>query len=299
MHRAQDEGNQRFEIFDSRMRASAVERLKLEADFRKALNQKELKVYYQPIVNLKTGKLGGYEALLRWQRSSGLVYPNDFLGVAESADLLLELERWVLLESCTQAAKWQRKSREPLSLNVNLCPQHYASPELVADLREVLEHSGLEPSSLHLEITETALMEGREAISQVLKQIHQMNVQLDMDDFGTGYSSLSYLHQFPIDSLKIDRSFVGNLGLNEETWKIVQAIVHLGKNLGMELIAEGIENLVQLRMLQTLKCEHGQGYYFAKPMEAAAIDVLMTGKLPWHMAFDSNVVNFTLAMEAG
>ncbi len=298
MHRAKDDGKSRFEIFDYKMRDSAVARLKLEADFRRALDQKEFKIFYQPIVDLKSGKLGGFEALLRWQRQGGMVYPKDFLNVAESTNLLITLERWVLLEACLQMAKWQEKSGESLTLNVNLCPQHYASPELIRDLRKILERSGLKPGSLCLEITESALMNGSETISGTLKQIHEMNVQLHMDDFGTGYSSLSYLHQFPIDSLKIDRSFVGNLGLSEETWKIVQAIVSLGHNLEMELIAEGIENLVQLRMLQALKCEYGQGYYFAKPMESAAIEMLLAGRLSWSMVFENNVLNFAFGMEA-
>lgn len=298
LHRAKNDGRSRFEIFDCNMRASAVARLQLEADFRRAMEQSEFKVHFQPIVDLKTGRLAGLEALLRWQRENKLVYPKDFLGVAESTELLITLERWVLMESCLQAAKWQQKFDEALTLNVNLCPQHYASPQLVKDLKRILERSGIRSNSLCLEITESALMENTDTVSQILGQIREMNVRLHMDDFGTGYSSLSYLHRFPIDCLKIDRSFVGNLGLSEETWKIVQAIVNLGRNLEMEIIAEGIENLMQLRMLQTLKCEFGQGYYFAKPMEPEAVEELMSAELPWLMAFDAKVVDFTYAREA-
>jgi diguanylate cyclase (GGDEF)-like protein/PAS domain S-box-containing protein len=295
LHRARDEGKSRFEIFDCNMRASAVARLQLEADFRRAMEEKEFKIHFQPIVDLKTGRLAGLEALLRWQRQDRLVYPKDFLGVAESTELLITLERWVLLESCLHLAKWQEKLDENLTLNVNLCPQHYASPQLVKDLKRILEKSGIRPNSLCLEITESALMDNTETVSQVLAQVREMNVRLHMDDFGTGYSSLSYLHRFPIDCLKIDRSFVGNLGLSEETWKIVQAIVNLGRNLEMEIIAEGIENLMQLRMLQTLRCEFGQGYYFARPMEPEAVEDMVSAPLPWLMSFDTNVVDFARA----
>ncbi len=291
MHRAKDEGRGRFEIFNRKMRFSAVARLKLEADLRKALEQREFRVHYQPIVNLKTGELAGVEALVRWQRQNELVYPKDFLSVAESTDLILPLERWVLLESCMQVSRWQQRSGTLLTLNVNLCPKHYANPDLIKELREVLRRSGLDPRSLRLEITESALMENTESVEATLSKIQEMNVQLHMDDFGTGYSSLSYLNRFPIDSLKLDQSFIGKLGLSEETWKIVQAIVTLGKNLEMELIAEGIENMMQLRMLQTLKCDYGQGYYFSKPMEPAAIEPLVAGHIPWRVAFNSQMAH--------
>lgn len=297
MHRAKDEGKCRFEIFNRKMRFSAVARLRLEADFRRALDKKEFRIHYQPIVDLKTGELAGVEALVRWQRQDGLLYPKDFLNIAESTDLLINLEHWVLMESCIQGARWQRRGRQALTVNVNLCPKHYVDPDLINEIREALRKSGMDPRCLRLEITESALMENTETVSATLKKIQEMNVQVHMDDFGTGYSSLSYLNRFPIDSLKIDQSFVGNLGLNEETWKIVQAIVTLGKNLDMEMIAEGIENMMQLRMLQTLKCDYGQGYYFAKPMEASGIDTLIAGQPPWMVAFDnsSNVRNFPYA----
>jgi diguanylate cyclase (GGDEF)-like protein/PAS domain S-box-containing protein len=288
MHRSKDAGNGGFEIFDRKMRSSVVARLKLEADLRKALEREEFRVHYQPIVNLKTGALAGLEALVRWKRENALTYPEDFLSIAEATDLILPLEHWVLRESCLQVARWKRKHAGALTLNVNLCPRHYTDPKLVLELHEVLQQSGLDPGVLRLEITESALMANTDAVSQTLSQIRDMNVQLHMDDFGTGYSSLSYLNRFPIDSLKVDRSFVGKLGLCEETWKIVQAIVNLGRNLDMQLIAEGIENITQLRLLQTLKCEYGQGYYFAKPMEPQAIESLLSGHLPWKVAFESH-----------
>jgi diguanylate cyclase (GGDEF)-like protein/PAS domain S-box-containing protein len=298
MHRAKDDGKGRVEIFNRKMRFTAVARLKLEADLRRALDREEFKIHYQPIVNLKTGGLAGFEALLRWQSPSGLMYPKDFLALAESSDLLLPLERWVLLKSCTQMAKWWKQDLSTLTLNVNLCPRHYTCPDLIDDLQSVLEKSKLDPRRLRLEITESALMDNTETVALTLSRIQKMKIQIHLDDFGTGYSSLSCLSRFPIDSLKLDQSFVGKLGLCEETWKIVQAIVSLGKNLDMEIIAEGIENAMQLRMLQSLKCDYGQGYYFARPMEPSAVEVLLSNTLPWLMAFENNVVRtFPFALQ--
>jgi diguanylate cyclase (GGDEF)-like protein/PAS domain S-box-containing protein len=291
LHRAKAAGKGRCEIFDGDMRSTALTRLRLEADFRRAFDRHEFRVHYQPIVCLKTGKLAGFEALVRWQRAGKLMYPGEFLSLAESIDLIIPLEQWVLNESCVQAAKWQRLADDALTVNVNICPKHYSSPHLIKELKDTLASSGLDPRSLRLEITESTLMESSETISETLAQIENMNIQVHMDDFGTGYSSLSYLHRFPISTLKIDRSFVGNLGLNEETWKIVQAIVSLARNLDMDVIAEGIENLVQMRMLQSLGCEYAQGYYFSKPLDSADAEVLLAGPLPWAVALEKGATN--------
>ena len=299
MHRAKDDGGEKFEIFNRKMRSSVVARLRLEADLRKALESGEFRVYYQPIVALKSGHLAGFEALVRWQRENIMMCPEDFLLIAESNDLLLPLERWILRESCLQMAQWVRVYGRAYSLNVNLSPRHYADPSLIKEVQDALQQSGFEPTLLNLEITESALMDKGEIVARTLRQLQDMRVQLHMDDFGTGYSSLSYLNRFPINSLKVDRSFVGKLGLSEETWKIVQAIVSLGKNLDMELIAEGIENLTQLHMLQTLKCDYGQGYYFAKPMAPETVDGLLSGRPPWMVDFeDATVRRFPRAVEA-
>ncbi len=288
LRRAKSGGNGRCEIFDGSMRSSTVARLKLEADLRRAFEQGEFRVHYQPIVCLKTGKMAGLEALVRWQREDELVLPGDFLALAESTDLLIPLENWVLRESCRQVAHWQARigASKPLTVNVNLCPKHLANPDLVKELGDVLQSTELDPRNLRVEITESALMDSSECVSKTMAQIRDLNIQLHMDDFGTGYSSLSTLHQFPIDTLKIDRSFVSKLGLHEETWKIVQAIVSLAKNLGMEVIAEGIENLLQLKMLQTLDCEYGQGYYFSKAMNPNEIESMICNPLPWELAFE-------------
>ncbi len=288
LHRIKEGEGRRIEIFDKEMRASVAARLKLETEVRKAYEDKEFRIHYQPIINLMTGELAGVEALLRWHRQDRIMYPEDFLSMAEASQLLISLERWILLEACMQIAQWIKKHGRPLSLNVNLCPKHYADPDLIAELHKALVQSGLEPNLLRLEITESALMESSETVSKALSKIRDMNIQIHMDDFGTRYSSLSYLNRFPIDSLKVDRSFVGKIGLCEETLKIVQAIVSLGKNLDKKIIAEGIENIIQLRILQKLKCDYGQGYYFAKPMTPKALEILLTDYLPWRLSFEDN-----------
>ncbi len=290
LHRAKAAGKGRCEIFDRDMRAAAVARLKLESDFRKAFEQQEFRVHYQPIVCLETGRLTGFEALVRWQRPGDLVLPGDFIALAESTDLIVPLEDLVLRSACAQVAKWQAEQdpAEQLTLNVNLSAKHYSQANLVKEVKEILRSTGLMPKNLCLEITESALMENTDTIAETLSGIRGLEVQVHMDDFGTGYSSLSYLHRFPIDTLKIDRSFVGNLGMSEETWKIVQAILHLAQNLGIEVIAEGIENLMQLRMLQSLGCQYGQGYYFSKPLDPRDIGSMLAQQIPWAVAFDQN-----------
>jgi diguanylate cyclase (GGDEF)-like protein len=289
MHRAKAGGKARFEIFDTGMRSTAVARLKLESDLRRAMDQHEFRVHYQPIVCLKTGRLTGFEALVRWLRRGQIVMPEDFLAVLESMDLIIPLEQWVLVESCFQMANWRQQTEDPLTLSVNLSAKHYSSPHLVNHLKDLLQRWQLDPTSLILEITETALMEKTGVVEETLSQIKDLNVQVHMDDFGTGYSSLSYLHRFPLNSLKIDRSFVGNLGMNHETSMIVQAIVGLAHSLGMGVIAEGIENLRQMEMLQSLQCEHGQGYYFSKALDPRAIESLISGEYPWSAAFGKSV----------
>jgi diguanylate cyclase (GGDEF)-like protein/PAS domain S-box-containing protein len=281
----------RCEVFDQEMRSLAVSHMQLESDFRKAFDRSEFRVHYQPIVSLKTGALEGFEALVRWQRADQLLVPEEFLRVAESTELIILMEQWVLVEACTQVAKWQSEWQGNLSVNVNLCARHFSNPDLPDVLERTLTGAGLAPRQLHLEMTETALMENTRSISETLSRIRGMGIEVHMDDFGTGYSSLSYLHKFPVDTLKIDRSFIGKLGISDETWKIVQAIAGLARSLGMKVIAEGIENLMQLRMLQSLGCEFGQGYYFSKALDSDGAEALVRMvDLPWAVAFDKTTV---------
>jgi len=287
MRRASSDDHRRCEIFDDRMRTIACARLETEAELRRAVDQKAFCVHYQPIVSLKTGVLNGFEALVRWRRDGGeLVYPGDFIHLAEETNVIVPLEGCVLRAACAQMEEWRRMKifpKMPL-LNINLSPKHYSHPGLFDELVDVLRTTGFDPHALQLEITESAFMKDTEAILQVLKQIKDLRIRLHMDDFGTGYSCLSYLYRFPINALKIDRSFIQTLADTAETQKIVQTIVSLARNLGLEVTAEGIENYEQMKLLQHYHCDHGQGYFFSKPVAADDVARLIV-EPPWRSAF--------------
>jgi len=268
MYRAKENGKARYELFDHGMHARAVSRLQLESDLRHAVEQNEFTVYYQPIVSLHTGRLAGFEALVRWNHPRrGLVYPTDFIPVAEETGLIVPIGQWVLNQACTQIREWQinSPSHRSLSLSVNLSARQVAQPDLLERIKEALETSKLNPHCLKLEITESVVMENAEAAALMFKQLRSLGVQLSIDDFGTGYSSLSYLHRFPLNYLKIDRSFVMRLTTDNDN-AIVRTISTLARNLGMEVIAEGIETEEQHQQLKMLGCEYGQGFLFSRPV---------------------------------
>ncbi|HKP81880.1 MAG TPA: EAL domain-containing protein [Pyrinomonadaceae bacterium] len=269
MYRAKENGKARYEVFDHGMHARAVSRLQLESDLRLAIEQKEFCVYYQPIVCLQTGRLAGFEALVRWNHPRrGLVEPADFIPVAEETGLIVPIGEWVLNEACAQVRQWQidSPSHRSLSLSVNLSARQVAQPHLLDRIKEALDNSKLNPHCLKLEITESVVMENAEAAALMFKQLRSLGVQLSIDDFGTGYSSLSYLHRFPLNYLKIDRSFVMRLTTDNDN-AIVRTISTLARNLGMEVIAEGIETEEQHQQLKMLGCEYGQGYLFSRPVD--------------------------------
>lgn len=269
MYRAKENGKACYEVFDHGMHARAVSRLQLESDLRQAIEQKEFCVYYQPIVSLQTGRLAGFEALVRWNHPRrGLVSPADFIPVAEETGLIVPIGEWVLNEACAHVRQWQidSPSHRALSLSVNLSARQVAQPDLLNRIKEALENSKLNPHCLKLEITESVVMENAEAAAQMFKQLRSLGVQLSIDDFGTGYSSLSYLHRFPLNYLKIDRSFVMRLTTDNDN-AIVRTISTLARNLGMEVIAEGIETEEQFQQLKMLGCEYGQGYLFSRPVD--------------------------------
>jgi diguanylate cyclase (GGDEF)-like protein len=277
MYRAKENGKARYEVFDHDMHARAVSRLQLESDLRTAVEQKEFCVYYQPIVSLQTGRLAGFEALVRWNHPRrGLVSPADFIPVAEETGLIVPIGQWVLNEACAHVRQWQidSPSHRSLSLSVNLSARQVAQPDLLNCIKEALETSKLSPHCLKLEITESVVMENAEAAAQMFKQLRSLGVQLSIDDFGTGYSSLSYLHRFPLNYLKIDRSFVMRLTTDNDN-AIVRTISTLARNLGMEVIAEGIETEEQFRQLRLLGCEYGQGYLFSRPVGNEAVQHLL------------------------
>jgi diguanylate cyclase (GGDEF)-like protein len=278
MYRAKENGKARYELFDHGMHARAVSRLQLESDLRQAIENREFCVYYQPIVSLQTGRLAGFEALVRWNHPRrGLVSPADFIPVAEETGLIVPIGEWVLNEACAHVRQWQidSPSHRALSLSVNLSARQVAQPDLLDRIKDALETSKLNPHCLKLEITESVVMDNAEAAALMFKQLRSLGVQLSIDDFGTGYSSLSYLHRFPLNYLKIDRSFVMRLTTDNDN-AIVRTISTLAHNLGMEVIAEGIETEEQHQQLKMLGCEYGQGYLFSRPVDSDSVGHLLT-----------------------
>ena len=287
MYRAKESGKACYEIFDQSMHAFAVDRLRLETDLRGALEREEFCVYYQPIVSLDTGFLSGFEALARWEHPErGIISPSEFISVAEDTRLIIPLGLWVLREACRQMCQWQWQSpaNSSLTLSVNLSGKQLTEPKLIEQIEGILNETHLNPRCLKLEITESVVMENAEAAIAMLQQLKALGVQLSIDDFGTGYSSLSYLHRFPIDTLKIDRSFISQMSMSDENAEIVHTIKTLASNMGMEVIAEGVETLQQLTQLAALNCEYAQGYLFSKPLDAEAAGVLIVKKPDWHLS---------------
>ncbi len=277
MYRAKRAGKARCEVFDTAMHASALRRLRLETDMRKAIDQGEFLVYYQPIFSLQSGKITGFEALTRWQRPEGLLSPAQFIAVADETGLIIPMNRQLLREACQQLRKWQSQfpSLPPLAMSVNVPPRQFAQPDLASEIGATLEQAGLDPSSLQLEIVETIAMGDAEKAGWALSQLKAVGVGLSIDDFGTGYSSLSRLQRIPVDTLKIDRIFIANMDKDADSREIVRIIIMLAHNLGLEVVAEGIEREEQLTQLKQLNCERAQGYWFCKPADAGYMTELL------------------------
>ncbi len=284
MYRAKSEGRARHEVFDSAMHARAVSLLQVENELRQAIEREEFRVFYMPIVSLATGRIDGFEALVRWHHPTrGIVGPGDFMGVAEDAGLVIEIDRWVLRRACHDVHEWQKRlpDGDRLTVSVNLSGKQFNHPDLVEIIRKGIEDSGLPGQSLGVEITEGVLIENTTNAGAMLGDIRKLGVQIYLDDFGTGYSSLSYLQRFPIDAVKIDRSFVMRMGPKREGHEIVRAIVTLAHNLGMRVIAEGIETQDQLAVLRMLKCGYGQGWLFSKPIPHEEASELLMQEARW------------------
>jgi diguanylate cyclase (GGDEF)-like protein/PAS domain S-box-containing protein len=277
MYRAKHTGKARCEVFDSAMHAGALRRLQLETDMRKALELGEFQVYYQPVVSLASGLIVGFEALSRWTRAEGMVMPNDFIPVANETGMILTINRELLLLAGRQLRSWQEQypAETPLKLSVNVSPKQFAQSDLASQIGEGIRQSGIDPQCVDLEITETIAMADAERSGIVLSQLKALGVHIDIDDFGTGYSSLSRLQRFPVDTLKIDRAFVSSMDSDQDTHEIVRVIIDLAHNLGLKVVAEGIENQEQLELLRKLGCELGQGYLFSKPVDRQTIDALL------------------------
>jgi diguanylate cyclase (GGDEF)-like protein len=283
LHHAKQSGPGRVEIFTPEMSAGTVDRRKVEADLRLALGRDELEVFYQPQIRLPGGALVGFEALVRWrQPGRGLRLPSDFLDVATETGLIVPMGRFVLREACRQVRRWQPRDRSgpPLTISVNLSVTEILQPDLVEAVRSALAESGLPPTALELEITETALLEASEEIRNVLHQLKQVGVRLAIDDFGVGYSYLSHLRDFPIDRVKIDRSFIAGLGVPGEDRTIVEAVIRLAHELGLGVVAEGVETEAQATELSVLGCDVAQGYHYAPPLTARAASLYRRAAFP-------------------
>jgi len=271
MYRAKANGRSRHQVFDVAMHQRAVSLLRLETDLRRAIERKELVAYYQPIVDLETNTLRGFEALARWKHPTrGLVMPDVFIPVAEETGQITAIGEWMLAEACRQMRVWQDRypRNPPLHISVNISTRQLAHANVPDQVARILSETGLDASSLTLEITESALMQNLSTSAAVIQRLNAMDVRLHIDDFGTGYSSLSYLQNFPIHTLKVDKSFVTRMGDAPKQGEIVRAIVSLAQNLGMEVTAEGVETSAQADTLQSLNCTSAQGYLFSRPVPA-------------------------------
>ena len=269
MYSAKEQGKARYEVFDRTLRDRALQRLELETDLRRALERGEFEVYYQPITSLQLGTLSGFEALARWNHPlKGLISPTEFIPICEETGLIVPFSSWLLKQACQTARDWQLKypQHPAIKISVNLSAQQFREPSLVEEVETVLSETGLSGKCLKLEITESVLIDNLETVTEIIMKLREKQVQFSIDDFGTGYSSLSYLHRFPVNTIKIDRSFVGQMQANGENSAIVKAIVTLAHILKMDVIAEGIETTFQLAQLKLLQCEYGQGFFFSKPL---------------------------------
>lgn len=296
MYEAKLAGKGRYMVFDAAMHQRVKNRLGLENDLRSAIGAGQIFLMYQPIVSLKTGRIEGVEALIRWNHPArGILSPGEFVPVAEDTGLIIPLGDWVLREACGQFARWREKLGDacPRSISVNLSRHQLVLADLPQTVKQVLATNGMSPDCLHLEITESAMMNDLTATIRMLTTIKEIGVKLDVDDFGTGYSSLACLRQFPVDVLKIDRSFVANLNRGQDFEALVQAVTQLARKLHITVVAEGIETLQQAVTLLSLECDLGQGYLFSKPLMADQIAGLglFIGVLPGQNASKSVTVD--------
>ena len=282
MYKAQASGKNRHEVFATKMHEQALKRLQLEADLNQAISNQEFELYYQPIICLQTGSITGFEALVRWQSPTrGFVSPGAFIPIAEETGLIVPMGEWILTAACRQMQAWREQFplMESVVMSVNLSSRQFAQPNLIAQIQETLLITGLDAANLKLEITESMVMDDVENTIILLNQLKELDIKISMDDFGTGFSSFSYLHRFPIDTLKVDRSFVSNMSLGNKNREIVNTIIILAHRLDLDVIAEGIETEAELEILQEFNSEYGQGYFFAKPLaHKDATELLLQNK---------------------
>lgn len=283
MYRAKALGKSRYEIFAAGMLTEAVNRLQLESDLINALENREFLLYYQPIIRLETGELAGFEALVRWnQKDRGFVLPSAFIPAAEETGLIMPLGQWIFHEACHQLKIWHQQfpNYPNLTMSINLSNRQFGQSDLVAQIELALQETAVRGDCVRLEITESMVMGDVDAAIDLMLRLKALDLKLGIDDFGTGYSSLSYLHRFPMDTLKVDKSFVGRIEESHEDRAIIHTILTLGQKLGMEVVAEGVETLEQVEILRQESCDYGQGYYFAKPLSSADATHLLSQSVP-------------------
>jgi diguanylate cyclase (GGDEF)-like protein len=284
MYRAKALGRARYHVFNPTMHQQAIELLQIENDLRRAVERQEFIVYYQPIISLTTGRISGFEALVRWQHPiRGLVPPNDFIPVAEETGLIASIDIWVLRTACHQLRIWQKRNAASanLTISVNLSARLFSQPNLIAQIDQIIQETQLQPASLELEITESVIMENIDVVKKILQELRKRGIKLIMDDFGTGYSSLSYLHSLPLNALKIDQSFVKRMQENQENMGLVPAMIGIANSMGMNAIAEGVETKEQLAQLKHLNCNYAQGYLFSKPIKQELVLDLLAAAPKW------------------
>ncbi|MDY6933629.1 MAG: PAS domain S-box protein [Spirochaetota bacterium] len=284
MYRAKALGRARYEAFDKEMHRQVTNLLQLETDLRRAIERREFLIYYQPVVSLRSGKISGFESLLRWDHPrDGLTLPDRFIPVLEETELIVPIGQWVLEEASRQMVEWQGRfpGKQTFYITVNISAKQFSQPNLLDQVKKILHDTGINKHRLTLEITESVIMKDYQATASMLKQLRNMNVRLAIDDFGTGYSSLGYLHSFPINILKIDHSFITRMNKNGGDLEIVRTIVNMAHNLGMEVVAEGIETTEQLVQLREMNCDYGQGYFFSHPIDGREAGILIENDPVW------------------
>ncbi len=296
MYHAKENGKAQYKIFDKTLHKKALHLLERETDLRKAVNRDEFENHYQPIVDLQTASLVGFEALIRWNHPQlGLIYPGSFISIAEETGLIIPITQLIAQQACEDLCRWQEQLQDELKLtmNINLSSKHFMSPTLLDDIKEILKQTGIPPDQLKLEITETALMEDADETIRLVHRLKDLGLHLVIDDFGTGYSSLSYLQRLPIDTLKVDRSFVSRIQSEPDgNRNIVEAIISLAHRLKMMVVAEGVETEEQFAILLEMNCQFGQGYLFSKPLNKTEIDDLIENIL--QLAQESPGTQFSL-----
>ena len=284
MYRAKREGKSQSIVFQPQFRQSSLSPIDLDTDLRRALDRDEMELHYQPIISMRDRTISGFEALLRWShRSRGVISPNEFIPLAEETGLIYDLGQWVLGKACKQIATWNKskKKEDQLEISINLSSRQFSDPNLVEGIVENIEKSGFDAEFLKIEITESALMQNAQRSVSMLNQLKDLKIKVCVDDFGTGYSSLSYLHTFPIDTLKIDRSFVHDMSRNFRNMEIIRTIIMLAHNLKLDVIAEGVETGEQDAQLSALGCQFAQGFYFSRPINSSDAALLIQQNHQW------------------